>query len=455
MDSLRNSSEPEVNQSISIDEAMRLAMHAHQLGHHEDAYKIYTRVLDLEPNHPDALHFLGVMAHQRGCDDDALRLISHSIELQPDNAGFRSNMGNLLFERERYEDAAWQYCQALAIEPDRPDVLNNLALLCKGLKQCGDAERYLLKAIDLAPDFIDARHNLARLYAQMGRIKDATEQASEALIRAPHHSPSREILGYVYCKSGRYDAAAKLYREWLEDEPNHPTALHHLAACTGENIPSRATDAYIELTFDGFASSFDSCLAKLDYRAPALVTAAIASCLGNAEGRLVILDAGCGTGLCGPLIKPYASRLIGVDLSVGMLEKARGRNLYDALHQAELTDFMLRHPVCYDLIVSADTLVYFGDLAAVLHAAATSLRPGGYLCFTLESQAAEGAAGYRLQHHGRYAHSKDYVSSTLTRAGLSVLQLEEVVLRFEGGEPVAGLLLLARRPRGGLADSST
>ena len=104
-----------------------------------------------------------------------------------------------------------------------------------------------------------------------------------------------------------------------------------------------------------------------------------------------MLDAGCGTGLCGPLLAPYARRLVGVDLSEGMLALAKEKNVYDALMKSELTDYLRDHAAAFDVIVSADTLVYFGDLEDVLAAAAGALRPNGLFIFTLEH--AVGARG--------------------------------------------------------------
>ena len=71
-----------------------------------------------------------------------------------------------------------------------------------------------------------------------------------------------------------------------------------------------------------------------------------------------MLDAGCGTGLCGPLVAPYARRLTGVDLSAGMLAQAKEKNVYDELFKVELTEYLRDHTEAFDLIVSADTLVY-------------------------------------------------------------------------------------------------
>lgn len=446
MDSPNDEFDFDPRQPLSIDEALRLATSLHRAGHREDAHEIYTRVLALAPNHADALHFLGILAHEQGSDEEAIRLITRSVALMPDHPGFRSNLGNLMLDNERFEEAEREYRQALTLDPDRPDALNNLAVLCKGLGRYEDAEQSLLRALELAPDFADAHNNLARLYIRLGRIEEAVQQACEALELAPKSAPSREMLGYAYCKAGRLEDAAEVYRDWLNDEPENPKALHHLAACTGQGVPPRASDAYVQLVFDVFAKSFDAKLAKLGYRAPDLVAAAVSANLGTPTTDLDVLDAGCGTGLCAPLFKPFARRLTGIDLSPGMLAKARQRELYDALFRTELTGYMQRNPEQYDLVISADTLVYFGALEEVMDAAANTLVRGGLLCFTVEGLA-EGAAGdYRLQHHGRYAHAEAYLKSVLDRADFHILKMDPEVLRSEGGNPVNGWVVLAQRP---------
>ena len=113
-----------------------------------------------------------------------------------------------------------------------------------------------------------------------------------------------------------------------------------LSACTGRDTPARASDGYVQQSFDSFAASFESKLAKLAYRAPALVSAMLDDAGLEASRSLDVLDAGCGTGLCGPLIAPYARRLTGVDLSAGMLAQAKEKNVYDELLQTELTEYL-------------------------------------------------------------------------------------------------------------------
>ena len=161
--------------------------------------------------------------------------------------------------------------------------------------------------------------------------------------------------------------------------------------------------------------------------------------------RLDVLDAGCGTGLCGALVAPFARRLIGVDLSDGMLAHAREKNVYDALIRAELTEYAGANSDAFDLIVSADTLVYFGDLEGIVAAFVRALRPHGLLVFTLEHAVGNGDVDYRLQPHGRYSHGRGYVERLLTSAGLRP-KIVEAELRMEAGAPVPGLVIRAEKP---------
>src|SRR5262249_25674591 len=99
-----------------------------------------------------------------------------------------------------------------------------------------------------------------------------------------------------------------------------------------------------------------------------------------------------------------------------------------------------------DLIISADTLCYFGDLTPVVAAGSVCLRPTGLLAFTVEKSAESAAPdGYRMQFHGRYSHAEPYIRRVLTGAGLEPVAIETGVLRLERQEPVHGLVIMAAR----------
>jgi predicted TPR repeat methyltransferase len=229
----------------------------------------------------------------------------------------------------------------------------------------------------------------------------------------------------------------------LREEPDNPIARHLLAACSGQQTPKRASDSYIERTFDDFAASFDAKLEQLHYRAPELVASVLAQVRPEARRHDDVADLGCGTGLCGALVAPWARRLVGVDLSENMLARAREKGVYDELVRSELTTYLRENAAAFDIVVSADTLVYFGPLETVLGAAARALRPGGALVFTLEE--AEGSAPHRLNFHGRYSHTPAYVASALAQAGLEPT-IVPAQLRLEAGRPVGGMVVAGTKP---------
>ncbi|MBA4178148.1 MAG: methyltransferase type 12 [Leptothrix sp. (in: Bacteria)] len=421
------------------------AMQQHAAGRLDQARAQYLRLLNAAPRHADALHMMGVLEAQIGQHDRAVELIGRAIAVHPGEAMFHNNLGNVLTRAGRFDEAQVQYRRALELDPARADALNNLGVLLSRLGQPQEAETLLLRARELAPDFTDAHHNLAHHYLRWGHLREALQVCVSALIVKPRDPTLRRVLGTVYTSQGMNDEATALYRAWLEEEPDNAEARFRLVACTGQGVPERAPDGYVAEIFDRFAASFDAQLATLSYRAPELVVQAVAATLPPPAAQFDVVDAGCGTGLCGPLLKPWARRLSGVDLSPGMLGKAQARAVYDDLQADELVAFLAARPACCDLLVSADTLCYFGALDGFAAAAIASLRPAGLLVFTVEAHADEPAApDFRLQGHGRYSHRHGYVEAVLRGAGLVAVELQAVVLRMEASQPVQGWLVSAR-----------
>jgi predicted TPR repeat methyltransferase len=227
----------------------------------------------------------------------------------------------------------------------------------------------------------------------------------------------------------------------MQLDPDDAIAMHCTAASRGDN-PDRASDAYVAGMFDQFASSFDEQLVAVGYQGPVLVAEALRKV--SPKRAATGLDAGCGTGLCAPLLRPLADRLVGVDLSNNMLQLASERGGYDELVEQELTSYLQTHPNAFDWIVSADTCIYFGKLATLLQAAAQALRPGGYLVVTVER--ATTSAPFELLPHGRYCHSPVYVTATLAEAGFEEPSLDVHPIRTENSTPIMALIITARKP---------
>jgi predicted TPR repeat methyltransferase len=433
--------------SLSLDEAIALAVEWLKEGHAHDAGVICRRVLDVMPGHPDALHYSGMAAYQQGSVDEAIGLVRRSLEAAPDQSDWQSNLGIMLLARDDLEGAIAAFRKAIELQPAHAHASNNLGVLLRVLGRYEEAEAAYRAAIAADPNYADAYHNLAVLLDLLDRAPEAAIAHFKELALRPGDPNAWRHLALAYCLHGDRDKAVELCREWLARWPGDPQAIHTLAACSGCNVPLRASDAYVEQVFDSFAESFEAKLARLQYRAPELIASSLAASGIVCRRDLDVLDLGCGTGLCGPLLAPFARRLVGVDLSNGMLQHAAAKHVYDELVQIELTAWLRQFQSAWDIIVAADTLVYFGALDPVVAAAATALRPGGVFSFTVE-QAVDAASTptYAIQLHGRFAHSVDYLERLLAAAGLEPV-IERAELRKESGLPVAGLVIRATRRR--------
>jgi predicted TPR repeat methyltransferase len=237
------------------------------------------------------------------------------------------------------------------------------------------------------------------------------------------------------------DAALRLASRRVELRPGSATARYLLASLTGGATPERSPDAYIVEEFDGFAQRFEAQLVGvLGYDVPDKLRVLLAEVRGNGA-PVDVLDAGCGTGLCGPWLRPLARHLTGVDLSSGMLERARARGLYDTLVCEELTGFLERSAGAFDLVVATDVLIYFGDLRPLFAAATSAVRHGGLLAVSFET-CEEGERS--LRPSGRFAHSASYVRAA-AGTGLETVTSSDTTLRREGKKRTPGQLLVLRR----------
>jgi predicted TPR repeat methyltransferase len=379
-------------------------------GRLQEAEAIYLKLLSQQPNDSDALHYLGVLRMGQRRRDEAIELVTKSLKLSPRNEHAWNSLGNMVASTGKLAAAEFAFKSALELQPDYLEALYNLGNLQRRMRKREEALQSFRRVVELNPRLSIAHENIAMLLFRLKR----TEEAAAA------------------------------FKKWSEVDPQNPIARHMLAAYTNQ-APERADDAYVTKLFDRMSEYFDHSLQRLGYAAPQLLTSALSEVMPFGEKRLSILDAGVGTGLCGPLLRSSAQRLVGVDLSSGMVAKARERNLYDELHEGELVAFMRAHPAEYDVVISADTLVYFGQLEEAFAAAAVALKPGAILAFTLEAEPEASAEKFRLNQHGRYSHSADYVRACLGAAGLELLQLEAGVLRKEMGADVRGHVVLARK----------
>lgn len=437
---------------MDLPALLRDGFERHRQGDLDGALECYRRVLAHAPTNPDALHLSGLVAHARGDSQTAVRLIGEAAALLPSSADI---WGNLAAARLAAGDANAALAaaeRALGCNRAAAPAHAARAAALAALGRIDDAADAYRAAIALAPANPDPLNNLANLEQRRGNLEAAMALYERVFALAPGHLQAHSNYGtalYALARGNAEAAAAAQTRAraWLAAHPDNAMAQHWHAALTQESAPARAGDAYVRNSFDMFAKTFETTLADLGYRAPQAIGAALATLVGPPARQFDVLDIGCGTGLAADMLRGYARRLDGVDLSPAMLAQARARQRYDDLRAGEATADMLAHERRYDLAIAADVFVYFGDLFPLAAAAARCLRPGGRLVFTLEAmdpRDARQAAGWGVRPSGRYVHAKAHLEAALTAAHFELEICESQSFRREDNIDLPGFLAAAR-----------
>nr|WP_190272145.1 methyltransferase domain-containing protein [Sideroxydans lithotrophicus] len=385
-------------------------------GRYEEVMSLSQVMTRRFPQYGFGWKILGVACKQQGKNAEALIPMQKAVELLPNDAEAHSNLGGVLQSLGRLSEAEAMLSLALRINPDNADALFNLGITLQGLDRLDEAERSYRKALQIRPDY-------AEVHGSLGAVLQATGRLQEALT----HFQQRSLLA-----------------------PGNPVDQHLIASLTGETT-ERAPAKYVEDVFDSYADNFDSHLLQvLKYETPRKLLESISHHPPNAD-KWDVLDLGCGTGLFGVEVAPFAKQLVGVDLSSKMLEQARARKLYQRLEQADLVTMMQGEPAAsFDVIVAADVFVYLGKLDDVIAEAGRLLRPGGILAFSVEdcdmsprrSDAQGEVPDYQLKNTGRYGQSLGYLARLASVNGLQIQEEVATQLRIDHGKPILGHICL-------------
>ncbi len=338
------------------------------------------------------------------------------------------NLGLALYELTDFDGAAASFLKAAENNADDPDYWFNAGLSLKRAGQYQEAVAAYEKAGRLQPDDADVVYNLGSCLQAADRIPAAVAAYEKALGRTVDHIPALSNLAYCVHRSGDHVRATELYRRLLDLQPDHVSARYMLDALAGNNMTS-PPPGYVAELFDGYSENFDTdLLENLSYRVPDLLADLLAGYIGRGEKNMRVVDLGCGTGLSGQAILPFARFLVGVDLSAKMVAEADKKGCYDQLVVGDVVDFLnnLNEPV--DLLLAADVLTYFGDLEPLFRVASTGEQPGSLFCFSVEH---EDQSDWQIRPTGRYGHHPEYISGLAQNHGWEVLNMQRARLRKE------------------------
>lgn len=426
---------------MNPEEILYKASRDHRKGRLKRAEGGYRAVLAMDPGRGAVWNALGAVLEGLGRPREALEAYENAVRARDPYPQGYYNIGRLRQASNDTRGAVSAYGKLLEAVPGFAPGWNNLGDLLRQLGEMDQGIRCLKRAISLSPGQPSFWNNLGVALDQAGSPGKAVEALRRALELDPHYKAAIFNLAQIHHRLEDYPRARALYERLLELDPSNAQADFLYKSIQGERSPEAAPVPYIQKVFDDCASSFEDTLVnELCYRTPEALFRALRPHLSSG---MAILDLGCGTGLGSELFRPFAREYIGMDVSSGMLEKARKKGTYHRLIQQ---DILAPWDVGggFDLIYSCDCFVYIGDLSSVSSRAHRHLEAGGLFAFSVE-ELPQGDGPYRLLPTGRYAHSRAYLESLLERHGFSILFARREGIRREGQREVEGLLLGARK----------
>jgi protein O-GlcNAc transferase len=205
------------------------ALQHHAAGRLPEAENIYQQVLQSDPDHPDALHLLGVIANQVGRNDIAIELITKAITNKPNLAEAHNNLGNALKGLGRMEEAAASHQKALKLKPQYFEARYNLGNALQTLGRFEEAIQHYRKVISSRPDFADVYGNCGNALFKLGRLEEAISQYQKFIALKPDFADAYYNLGNALKALGRLEEAVGQYRQAISVNPDFANAHGNLA----------------------------------------------------------------------------------------------------------------------------------------------------------------------------------------------------------------------------------
>ena len=153
-------------------------------------------------------------------------------------------------------------------------------------------------------------------------------------------------------------------------------------------------DAQLRERYDAWAADYDSDLRDMRWTAP---QAGAERCNHFAKPGAEILDAGCGTGLVGVALAEMGhERIVGFDLSEGMLQRSAARGVYSELQQGSLLERLPFDDGRFGSVVSVGVFTLGHVEGSAFAELARVTAPGGHVSITFRADAVD-RLGYRTE----------------------------------------------------------
>ncbi len=383
-----------------------------------------------------------VALHQRGNIQEATQIYMTILEKIPDSPLVNYNLGLALYADYDFIKSSHYFKKTLDQAPDNVDALYNFGL---SLSKSGNFEQAITaynRLLAIEPNDIDALYNIGCAFKDIDNDEKALQYYQRVVQLNPNHQAALNNMAYIYHKADNFTKAKEYYTLLLNINPEHQSAKHMLLSLKGDT-PEVASPHYVKEVFDAYSTTYDSSLVdKLHYTVPQAMRSRFEELCHITDREFDTLDLGCGTGLGGEAFQDISRTLEGVDISPRMVEIARQKNIYSALHVSEINSYLNNCTKLYNLVVATDVFTYIGKLDEILMAIYNVLAQDAFLCFSTEHGEREN---YSLRTSGRFAHAHDYILSLGKSSGFTQIESFPTQLRKEKEKWIEGRLYFLRK----------
>jgi len=190
---------------------LQQALNAHRHGDFATAERRYRAVLASDPNHVDALHYLGLLFHQAGRPADAIALLRRAATLAPADAGLIVNLGVACKAAGDIDAAVACLTRATQLAPAMAAAHFNLGQACLAASKAAEAAASFEAVIRLQPQDAAALANLASARLALGHHAEAMQAAGRATALAPGHAAFHILHGHALQGAGHCGMAVDAF----------------------------------------------------------------------------------------------------------------------------------------------------------------------------------------------------------------------------------------------------
>ena len=432
-----------------IELLLDYAQTLHLTGNVNKAESIAHHVLVKDPKEIKAYLLLGNIYYRKGLFQSALLEYKKILSIEPKNQLALVNIVYSYCSLSDFENAI-PYIEEVIISIDQAPF--------NWLVNCGMAYLFNKKPLQAIPYLTQASikiTNDAQVFFHLGLAHDLSSNKmlailyyQKAIIIDPDLLSAHHNLAVLHYSEQDYEKAIPHLKKIIQINPHHQIATTLLNAYSGNNQDTLSS-IFISSLFDQYAFNYDEHLkTTLNYQAPSLSRNLLNAAATKENLSLSVgtcLDLGCGTGLMGIIMRDLATTLIGVDLSEGMIVKAKNNFIYDKIIQQDVIEYLTNNTSKVEYISAIELLNYLGSkIEDFIKLCSLSLSPGGWLLLTSEICFSNDKK--ILTRHARYAYNENYLLDLLKKNGFLIKETKKSGLRTGPDGEVIGLYIISQLP---------